>query len=194
MKYRFISIILFIATSLLLINCSPTGAILTAGSSIGRLALEERDFKDSIKDRLLALRVLKDLTAHDSKLFLNLSVDVVAGTALITGVVSDQETRAQAIKIAYRVPNIEKVVNEIQLSDTNLLSRVQDEVIEVELETKIALDQQIRSINYVINVYDGTVIIFGLARSENELERIKQYARNIANVRNIVEHVDVAQG
>ena len=190
-------IALFVITILsfcvILTNCSPTQLALTAGSNVGTLALEERNFTDSISDRVLALRVLKDLTALDKVLFLNLSVDVIAGTALLTGVADNEDIRLKAVKTAYRVPGIERVINEIQLSDIGIIDRAKDKLIQAELESYIAFDQDIRSVNYIINVYDGTVIIFGIAQSNRELKLIKYYARDISNVRNIIDHVNIKQ-
>lgn len=188
-----LSVITILSSCVILTNCSPTQLALTAGSNVGTLALEERNFTDSISDRVLALRVLKDLTALDKVLFLNLSVDVIAGTALLTGVVDNEDIRLKAVKTAYRVPGVERVINEIQLSDIGIIDRAKDKLIQAELESYIAFDQNIRSVNYIINVYDGTVIIFGIAQSNRELKLIKYYARDISNVRNIVDHVNIKQ-
>jgi osmotically-inducible protein OsmY len=51
------------------------------------------------------------------------------------------------------------------------------------------MDASVRSINYSIDVVGGTVYLMGIARSQAELDRVLNHARNLPYVKQVVNYV-----
>ena len=58
-----------------------------------------------------------DAALIQNKLHKGVSYDVKSGVVILTGEVSSQEKRAQVEKVASTVPNVQQVVNELQVKD-----------------------------------------------------------------------------
>ena len=61
----------------------------------------------------------------------------------------------------------------------------------VKLYKKGELDQEILSINYVVETVNRTVYLIGIGQNKAELDRVKQHAAQVKFVRNVISHVRV---
>src|SRR6185312_746633 len=129
------------------------------------------------------------VVAHD------LDATVYNGRVLITGRVPNPDWRQEAVKLAWKADGVQEVYDEIEVGpDTHFMDEARDTVITTRLKNDMVFDQYIRSINYVVTTNDGIVYIIGTARSQQELNRVTDYARNIANVRRVVSYVRIRSG
>ncbi len=174
-----------------LAGCGP-GVVIGAGAAAGNAALQERGFVKTVGDTATEAKISANLANHSAELFVDVSVEVYEGRALMTGAVEKTEDRIEAVRIAWNVNGVREVINEIQVRDTSdLLDAARDKLITADLSTTMTLDKRVKSINYSIETVNGTVYLMGIAQSQAELDRIRNHARQIRYVRRIISHVRI---
>jgi len=121
-----------------------------------------------------------------------LDVTVRDGRALLTGRAATADERVEAVRLAWQVNGVKEVINEVEIGDESSLSdKATDAWITAQLRAKLLTDSDVTSGNYTIETINQTVHLMGRARSQVELDRVRDYARNIARVRQVVSHVVV---
>ncbi|MEQ8387230.1 MAG: BON domain-containing protein [Alphaproteobacteria bacterium] len=184
-----------LAVLLALCACTPIGAGVGVAATAGVAASQERGFRRAVDDNVIAADIGRRLLAYDVGAFARLRVDVHEGQVLLTGAVTDPETRIEAVRLAWQAEGVDRVLNEIQVTDqSSLLNRSRDKLILGNLRSDLLLDSEIQSINYNIDVVNGTVYLLGVAQSQNELARVEAHARNQSYVRRVISHVRVKSG
>lgn len=169
--------------------CAPLGIAVGAGAAGGAMALEERGFTASARDKITGTTIEKKLIDHSFELFRNVGVTVIEDRVYLTGVVATQDQRIEAGKIAWGTDRVRDVVNEIEVGERgDLIDAGRDQVIETDLARILTFDTQVSAVNYSIEAVNGTVYIFGIAQSQAEIDRVRAQARGVANVRRIVSH------
>jgi osmotically-inducible protein OsmY len=114
---------------------------------------------------------------------------------LLTGRVPKEEWRDAAVKGAWRADGVKEVYNEIEVGpDTHFMDEARDTVISSRLRGDLIADGKVKSINMTVKTEDGVVYVIGSARSQDELDRVTNYARNIPNVRRVVSYVRIRTG
>ena len=122
---------------------------------------------------------------------MNLTVE--QGEVLITGVVQNPEHRVEAVRIAWTIQGVTKVINEIQVAGSEGVGGyLKDTWIGTQLRAKMTASPDIHALSYSIEVVRGVVYLMGVARSQNELNDVVDIARNIDYVQNVVSYVRVA--
>ena len=169
--------------------CAPLGIAVGAGAAGGAMALEERGFTASARDKVTGTTIEKKLIDHSFELFRNVGVTVIEDRVYLTGVVATQDQRIEAAKIAWGTERVRDVVNEIEIGERgDLIDSGRDQAIETKLSSILTFDGQVSAVNYSIEAVNGTVYIFGIAQSQAEIDRVQSQARGVANVRRIVSH------
>ena len=110
---------------------------------------------------------------------------------LVTGVMPSEEMRAKAIELAWQADGVKEVINEVQIGEGSFGDYTQDTWISTQLKADLLLDAEVSSINYSIQTVRGVVYIIGIAQSDQELQRVLNHARGLANVRKVVSYVQV---
>lgn len=174
----------------LLSGCTPFGVVLGAGAAGGSMALEERGFEASARDKITGTTIEKRLIDNSFELFRNVGVTVIEDRVYLTGVVADQEQRIEATKIAWGVDDVRDVVNDIEIGERgDLIDSGRDQAIETKFASVLTFDSQVSAVNYTSEAVNGTLYVFGIAQNQAEIDRVRAQARGIANVRHIVMHV-----
>ena len=173
--------------------CTPVEVAVGAGTATGVAASQERGIVTSAKDSAISVQIQELWFRTNYEMFGKLSTSVSEGRALLTGKVQDPEMRVEAVKLAWQVDGIAEVINEIEVVNTgSLADSARDFWITTQLRGRLTFDKDIRSINYSIDTVNGTVFLMGIARSQAELDRVTNHARNLAYVRRVVSYVRVA--
>lgn len=121
-----------------------------------------------------------------------LRVEVRDGKALLAGRAVNPDERVQAVRLAWQVQGVSEVINEIGIGDESSLSdKATDMWITAQLRTALLTDPEISSRNYTIETVNQVIYLMGRGRSSVELERVRNHAREIARVRQVVSHVEV---
>ncbi len=162
----------------------------TAGSAVAadrpvRVQVAEASVEDT--------RLGEDISAlwkrQEGGRFEDLGLAVHARRVLVFGVVPDNETRDQAIRLAWSPANVDEVIDEIRIGETGLMDLARDGLITAKLEAKLKLDRDVTSGNYVVKTSNRVIYLLGVARSKAELAIVKRLASDIADVRNVVSYV-----
>ncbi len=174
------------------------------------LRSEARSFGAEAREKLSeAGRELKNATLTASvktALSLNRSVRPYAidvsskdGVVTLTGRVSTEEERARAEQVAAAVPDVTRVVNEIQVggassgpaSGRSLGQRFDDEKIEVGVRLAFSLDKGLHGTDITVQAYRGEVTLGGEVATEAQHQEALRIARETASVTNVVDNVRV---
>lgn len=181
------------AVATLVVACSPVEMVVGAGAATGVAASQERGIVVSAKDTAISFQIQELWFRTNYEMFGKLSTSVSEGRALLTGKVQDPEMRVEAVKLAWQVEGVAEVINEIEVvNTTSLADSARDFWITTQLRGHLTFDKNVRSINYSIDTVNGTVFLMGIARSQAELDRVTNHARNLAYVRRVVSYVRVA--
>jgi osmotically-inducible protein OsmY len=184
--------LLFITAALLgLPGCA--GMIIGAGAAAGTAAYSERGLGGSATDVKVHAAITSAYLEADDMLPVKIGVEVYDGRVLLTGVATDENMRAEAVRIAWETAGVTEVYNEIQLSGGGAMNLAHDSWITTQLKTKITFDKDIMAVNYSIETVDGVIYLIGVAQSQAELDKVIAHARTIDYVKDIIPHVEIKQ-
>jgi osmotically-inducible protein OsmY len=182
-------LISLLALSTVLSGCT---AVIGAGATVGVAAVQERGIKGRVSDLKIEALVLEKFFKAGFKLTTTIGAEVYEGRVLLTGASKDTKITDQAVKLTWQVEGVKEVLNEIQVgSDSSISDLAQDSWITAQLKSKMTFDQEILSINYVVETVNRTVYLIGIAQNSAELNRVKQHAAQVKFVRNVISHVRV---
>ena len=172
--------------------CSPVGLAVGAGASVVRASQTERGLKGSAEDLQTRAEVLHYLFQKDVDLFSAVSVSVTQGRVLLTGKVRGPKDRINATKLAWKATGVAEVINELQIIDrSSIADQAKDILINKSVQARLLVNQEIKFINYSVDTVNGTVYLFGIAQSHEELERVIAVVRQTNYVKNIVNYVTI---
>jgi len=190
---------LVLAGTLLAAAPSLAGCVVAAagaGAAGGYAVLgQELSPEQQVKDAATRSVVVQSWGEYNQEVAHDLTATVYDGRVLITGRVPKEDWRQEAVKRAWKADGVKEVYNEIEVGpDTHFIDEARDTVISTRLRNDLLFDQYVKSINYTIRTEDGVVYVIGTARSQQELDRVTDYARNISNVRRVVSYVRIRTG
>jgi len=178
-----------LAVTVTLVGC---GAAVGVGAATGVAAAEERGVEGAAHDLKLEARIIEKWIKFDHTLPISIGIEVYEGRAMLTGAVKNPDFRAAAVRLAWSVPGVKDVINEIQVTETNgVIDLARDTWITAQLKSQLTFDENIMAINYAIETVNGVVYLIGIGQSQEELDRVIAYARNISYVRKIISHVRI---
>ena len=182
-----------------IMGSSMSIAVLLAACSINPLAVpvdavttvaEDRRISDAGTDLRIKTEILKAFAGEAKGLLVDASVDVYERQVMLTGSVKKGEDRTKAEGLARGVKGVQKVFNEIQVTEEGGLSAsAKDFAIETKLKANLLAAKGVTSINYRWRSVNGVVYFLGVARSQEELGKVLTLARQMEGVRKVVSHV-----
>jgi osmotically-inducible protein OsmY len=190
---------LLLAGTMLAVAPSLAGCIVAAaGAGVAggySVLAQELSPEQQVKDAAIKAVIKQSWGNYHQEVVTDLTATVYDGRVLITGRVPQEEWRAEAVKRAWQADGVKEVYNEIEVGpDTHFMTEARDTVISTQLRNDLRFDTHIKSINYTVNTEGGVVYIIGSARSQKELDRVTDYARNTRNVRRVVSYVRIRTG
>jgi osmotically-inducible protein OsmY len=173
--------------------CVP---VIVGGAAAGGYAIaQERSPEDQLKDVAIRAQISQSWKAYRPELAEDLDATVYIGRVLVTGRVPSEAWRDEAIRRAWRVEGVREVYNEVQVGpDAGFWQDARDTTVSTRLRAELVGDPYVRSVNYTVTTVEGVVYIIGSARSQEELNRVVNHARNMANVRRVVSYVRIRPG
>ena len=173
-------------------GCSPVGMAVGAGATVTNMAMEERGFVNSARDKAIWTDISARMLNKSDKLFANIDVQVHEGRVLLTGFVQKKEDRIEATRIAWEPDGVREVVDEIKLGRSLDAGDFAEDVYLIQqIRLKLMFDRNIRAINYSVDCIRSTVYLMGIARTPAELQRVIDHVRDVPYVRAVVNHVRV---
>ena len=184
-------ILSLLATSVLLSGCF--GAAVGLGAAVGVSAAKEGGLQTSIKDEAIRVKISDLWFKRSTDIFRKLNLTVNQGRVLVTGVVENPEDRVEAIRLAWQPKGVKQVINEVRVGKSDTVgSFAQDTWIAGQLRTRLTFEKYVQSINYSIEVVQGTVYLMGVAQGQQELDRVINIARKIKGVKEVISYVKLA--
>lgn len=190
---------LFLITFLFIISGCAAPIMLFGGvAGAGATLSKEKTVGSTVDDRNIWAKIKAGLLEHNKEIdnVLNdVSVEVSEGRVLLTGTVKTSEERLLVLKIVWEQAGVKEVINEIKLpsetNQNNLKQYGSDSWITTQVKSKMFVNNHIRSINYSVETIDSTVYILGIARTEEELNAIREIVNNIKGVNKLVSYIRV---
>ena len=183
-----VGVLIFILLSML--NGCVT-MVVGSAASVGVAAMEERPLKVHAEDTAIATKIRYNLIEASEKFFTSVGVEVYESKVLITGIVQNEEIRAQVLKLVWKTDGVKDVYNELQVGDSGIRNIAKDGWITAQLKSKITFDKNILAINYSIETVNGTIYLIGIAKSQLEVDRVIDHARSLGYVNRVISHVRV---
>ena len=176
-------------------SCSPVSLALGAGAVVGSAAMQEGGIEVAAEDTAIKVSIIDSWVREDFDIFRNLDLTVKEGRVLITGSVQSPDMRVEAVRLVWKAKGVKQVLNEIMVDEEpmGIISMVSDKVISGSLKTRIMFDKEINSLNYSVDTNKGNIYLMGVARSQEELDKVIDYARKTKNVQNVVNYVRLRQ-
>jgi len=165
--------------------------IIGGAATAGVAAYQERGISGVAADTTTATKLRAKMLDADEKLFREVGIEVYEGRVLLTGRVTTEDMRAEAVKLAWSIDSTKDVINELLVSESPLSDMANDSWITTKLTSKITVDENIFSINYSIETVGGVIYLIGIAQDQAELDRVINHARSIDSVQRVVSHVRV---
>jgi osmotically-inducible protein OsmY len=151
---------------------------------------QERNFLAAVDDLNIQTEFNARLIGESGALFANVNSTVIEGRLHITGTVPAQADRQKVTRIAWTIPAVKEVVNDIEVTtETGLVEAARDRWITARLRALIIGDSEIRDSNYAIDTENGIIYLNGIAQNREELERVMDYAKSVSEARQVVSYV-----
>jgi osmotically-inducible protein OsmY len=150
---------------------------------------QERSFFMALDDLNMQIELNARLIGESGALFANVNSTVIEGRIHLSGTVSSQDQRIKVTRIAWAIPRVAEVVNDIEVTnDTGLAETARDRWITAQVRSLILGDKDIRDSNYTIDTENAVVYIHGIAQSRSELDRVLNHARSVSEIRRVVNY------
>jgi osmotically-inducible protein OsmY len=171
-------------------GCTPIGIAAGTGAVVGTAASKEGGIGQAWSDTRIKTYIADAWFRHNVDMFRKLDMTVREGRVMITGVVQDPQWRVDAVRLAWQAPYVRQVINEIRIENSEGISGYSRDVwISTQLKTKLVFDKDIRSIDYNFDCVGAVVYLMGIARDQEELDRVIAHARSISYVKEVVSYV-----
>ena len=166
------------------------GVVVGAAATGAVAGLQERGFAGTANDNAIALAINHQWLQRSEKMFAALQTQIYEGRVVISGAVTDPDMRAEAIQLAWKADGVREILNEIEITNEGgLTAYAKDTWTANELRTRLLFARGVNSINYSVEVVNGTVYLLGVSADQAEHDRVLAIARNMANVRRVVSHI-----
>ena len=150
---------MFLITS----GCSPVGVLASGGATTMVVAEGDRSLGSVVDDTTIKINLSAKLLQTDSSLFININTNVIEGRVLLTGIVSTQEIRIEAVRKTWEVEGVKEIVNEIEIGDkTTLKEYTNDLWINTQVKGLTAKTIGLRALSYNFETIRGKVYVAGI--------------------------------
>lgn len=179
-----------ILISILLSSCFPT--MFAATTKAGVTAAQDRTVGDALDDTTIWAKIRGALIKKGFKrIFDDVDINVIEGRVLLIGSVQSDEEILEIVEIAWNQKGVREVINELKIKKefkVNPINYSKDCWITGRVKTKMIMTGGIKHVNYTIVTHDQIVYVFGLARSQEELDKVTQIASTISGVVKVKNH------
>jgi osmotically-inducible protein OsmY len=165
-------------------------AYMTGISKAVLIDKEERSFNNYVEDTIILAQLKNEYFSNNENIFFQVSVDVIEGRVMLTGIVEQIDERIEATKLAWGIKGVNEVINEIQISnDEGILDYADDLVMKTKINAKLLLEKNILNLNYSVEVVNGIVYLIGIAQDQKELDAVTEISKNTYGVTSVINYV-----
>ena len=182
------AIAMLVLGGLLFSGCAP--AVVGVGTAAVAASSTEKGITTSVSDGLVFTKIQDKFLKTDATLSQFVDVNVNDGAVLLTGKVKTPEEKVLATKVTWEVRGVREVVNEIQVTDKSSIKDVaKDLAASAQLRGKLIADNSVSSLNFSIDVVNGTVYLSGVAADAEEMNRVVSHARELRFAQQVVNYI-----
>ena len=173
---------------LLLSGCAP--AIVGVGTAAVAASSTEKGLTTSVSDSVIYTKIQDRFIKEDASLSTVVDLTVNDAAVLMTGKVKTPEEKVLATRLAWEVRGVREVINELQVTDTSSIKDVaKDLAASAQLRGKLIADSSVSSLNFSIDVVNGTVYLSGVAADAEEMNRVVGHARELRFAQQVVNYI-----
>ena len=182
------AIAMLVLGGLLFSGCAP--AVIGVGTAAVAASSTEKGLSTSVADGLIFTKIQDNFLQTDASLPTMVDVTVNDGAVLLTGKVKTPEEKVLATKLTWEVRGVREVVNEIQVIDKSSIKDIaKDLAASAQLRGKLIADNSVSSLNFSIDVVNGTVYLSGVAADAEEMNRVVSHARELRFAQQVVNYI-----
>ena len=175
-------------------SCSPVGVLASGGATTMVVAEGDKSLGTAVDDATIKLNISRKLLISKNNLFIDVDTNVVEGIVLLTGIVENQESRIEAVKIIWEVDGINEVINEIEIGDkTSIKEYANDVWITTQIKALAARDIGFRFISFNVETIRGKVYLAGITSRPEQLETLVNIAKSVKGVQDVVNYVVIKE-
>ena len=194
LQKNYMKIVTIMCMSVMLSGCLETMFAGTAGTVLE--FAKDRPAGDTMTDVRISTSIKGEFIKKNFRdLYTKIKIEVVQGRVLFTGVIENEQDSITAIQIAWNQEGVNEVINELKVNKNsgkfNLVQYTRDTMITSQIKSKTFMNRDIKFVNYTVITLTDIVYLFGIARSEEELEKVAAIASNVHGVAKVVSHVRV---
>ena len=188
-----------LGVSLLLIlftnyGCSPTRMLAGGGATTMVIAEGDRTFGTVVDDATIKVNIAAKFLNAGDNLFVNIDTTVLEGRVLLTGLINNQESRIEAVRLVWEVEGVREVINEIQIGDRSTIKDYANDLwINTQAKAVAAKVVGLKSIVYNFETIQGKVYIAGITQKPEQLTSMIDALKTIKGVKEIVNYVIVKE-
>ena len=180
--------IVLLLASIGLSGCA--NAVIGVGTAAVAASTTEKGLSTSVADTQIHAKLTDRFVKTDFSLVTAVDITVNDGAVLMTGKVKTPEEKILATRLAWEIFGVREVVNELQVTDTSSIKDIaKDLAASATLRTKLITDGNISSLNFSIDVVNGTVYLSGVAANAEEMNRVVAHARDIRFTQQVVNYI-----
>jgi osmotically-inducible protein OsmY len=163
--------------------CQTTS--LSGASSV----IEFRTNGEVLDDKSIEAKIDKGIADLSTQYVMDVEADSYIGRVLLTGTAGAAGAKDSVERVARSTPEVTAVYNEIQVAGEESVTR--DLTIAGKVKAKLLATKGVTSTNYTIRVVNAVVYIIGVAESNDEFNTVLNVARNIADVKQVVNYINI---
>lgn len=188
---RLLSIFFLLCLGAVNTACAP--AVVGVGAAAVAAGSTEKGLGTSISDSVIKAKISDSFIQHNVEMFSNISVTVNQGSVLLTGNIQLPEEKVLATQMAWQTRGVIEVINEIEVKDKSTIKDIaKDLAAAAQLRAKLIGDTNISSINFSVEVVNGTVFLAGIASNEEEMQAVVNHARSLRFAQEVVNYITIS--
>ena len=182
------AVAMLVLGGLLFSGCAP--AVIGVGTAAVAASSTEKGLSTSVSDGVIFTKIQDNFLQTDASLPTVVDVTVNDGAVLLTGKVKTPEEKVLATKLTWEIRGVREVVNELQVTDkSSIKDFAKDLAASAQLRGKLIADGSVSSLNFSIDVVNGTVYLSGVAADAEEMNRVVGHARELRFVQQVVNYI-----
>ena len=165
-------------------------AVIGVGTAAVAASTTEKGLSTSVADTQIHAKLTDQFIQNDFTLVTAVNITVNDGAVLLTGKIKTPEQKVLSTKLAWEIKGVREVVNEIQVTDKSSIKDIaKDLAASAQLRGKLIADNDISSLNYSIDVVNGTVYLSGIASDSNEMNRVVAHAQELRFAQQVINYI-----
>ena len=175
-------------------GCSTANVLATGGGTAMVVAEGDRSLGAVVDDATIKVNIAAKFLSAGSNLFVEINTSVLEGRVLLTGLVENQETRIDAVRLVWEIEGVREVINEIEIGNRSTLKDyAKDLWINTQARGVAAKTVGIKVVAYNFETIQGKVYIAGITSKPEQLEALIDSLKTIKGVKEIVNYVIVKE-